>query len=1566
MIYGKLQGGGCVVTPFTPQSVDPPLTMQWPYPDVTDITEETGVTYRLSSDTGRMLIMGIHVKILLFFRLARFTFCARSYKKDAKSQLEPISPAVKKADDLVNELVDIKTEMNTVLADLEYDKIKEAQLYGPSPLDPYLIQPSKELQSPYKPKVAVPLQLAKTPPVSNFSDAREILREVRQTRACLEANLEAVQRSRREVEVYSVMENMYHESNAELDRIKKMVDKKVAIIRSQVEREVTDEVVRAEMNKNQPRIIPSSTAPPTMRGIGRGRVGARIDTGLSKIKGPSFGPPLVSKAVGKENVDSLRPAVTKAPPPKQPKLRSVFEDEDYMTRVYGKGSHQKGRSTVKNVPYLHYQNVPKTKAERPQAAPDTKNAHVVKSAKTQTGPFVKQFYFSPAHGAYFPVASSSAPIAGQLVPMAVPLGAPRIEGGLTQGVTIDTPSGPLTSTPASRPQVTAAGNVAMVSFAVEDDLETTPQPELSKQVLPAVDIETDISEVSPISSKTKTAATSKKGAGTSKSPPSKELSRTTRSPSHMGSKSPDRRSKGERVESPSRNSERKSTADVHFQSPQMSPSKRRLEDRDEAQGEEEDENTLTDVSEEDLPPEKAPGIELPGYHPPSPPPQPRPKEQDLPPRLAQMITQTMDVLDEDIQRRELLENKAVEWIEQELMSRIISDMPEINHPPPPRPRELAHEALDESQDSMAEEKEQSMFMMDCIGRAGLQIFVDAGQPVDAELVNALIKEVLEEKVSNMLGQRPDEEAQLGGQRSMPKLSAAPDADRIQEGRNIVEEEDDYRSHQIETPQPTPKYTPISSPERVISPPMTPPLSPVRTPRAAPVSLPEPAPVDVESEPESLSIDLSEELRNLRAKLSQPPVSTSPTREVHDVITPVPTPVPEPNPEPEPEPEVTRPITPPIPTPRQEVPVKVSHRGPVPTPVPKPISEPEPEPEVTRPVTPPIPTPRQEVPVKVVEAAKPVSIPPPKVEVPQPVEKGSQTEAPSLPESPKSQVESPVSERKPAKFVEKHEEQPEMVDRPLSPIIIESPAVKTTSPPPSESEESVIESSISDTIGQSVSEGQWLLNKSEGEIADFPIDEVQKMKLMHTARQQAEISTASTMRGTEDIQDESTEFPISEGEFQYKPTIMPDKDPLLLLMSRFQHQPVQPGQFDMTTDQVADFLDHTGKSIGELSMHPMEKSMGEVSYVKPKRSKGRQSPDRYQGLQSPDRYQGRQSPDRYQGRQSPDRYQGRGSRSPSPRKGRQSPEGQYNNNGRRSPGQGRWSPGQGRQSPGMGRRSPERDQYYRGESPTMDGYYQERDVDYGRKSPTRRRTNDRRSPSVSFEDEVNGRVSPQRARSRDSPGRGRQSPGHEVEKVTIETTTTTRRHHHSPSGQGRPAGQGRRTPTKPSTPGGVSLGGSLTAGRTSPLKSSLRKPPLSQGVPEKSVTLSGTRTFNVRASDERYSQEDRLSMSDRGTHAFTPDQMNMEELLASGYLTQTFSDSQGANSLRSSRGSQGISPDRQRKKGKSLGLTYSFESEGSESYSMSELKRLAGSGSLGMSGTAETGEFGESFSYADNL
>ena len=49
----------------------------------------------------------------------------------------------------------------------------------------------------------------------------------------------------------------------------------------------------------------------------------------------------------------------------------MFEDEAYMTRIYGKASYQKGRTTVKD-PYLHFQNVPKQKADRPQGFVEAK------------------------------------------------------------------------------------------------------------------------------------------------------------------------------------------------------------------------------------------------------------------------------------------------------------------------------------------------------------------------------------------------------------------------------------------------------------------------------------------------------------------------------------------------------------------------------------------------------------------------------------------------------------------------------------------------------------------------------------------------------------------------------------------------------------------------------------------------------------------------------------------------------------------------------------------------------------------------------------------------------------------------------------------------------------------------------------------------------------------------------------------------------------------------------------------------------------------------------------------
>ena len=75
------------------------------------------------------------------------------------------------------------------------------------------------------------------------------------------------------------------------------------------------------------------------------------------------------------------------------------------------------------------------------------------------------------------------------------------------------------------------------------------------------------------------------------------------------------------------------------------------------------------------------------------------------------------------------------------------------------PAELSHVVSETSEDSMAEEKEQSMFIMDSIGHRGMQLFIDAGYPVDNNLVDRLVKEVLQEKIRTMLGQRPDSEDQ---------------------------------------------------------------------------------------------------------------------------------------------------------------------------------------------------------------------------------------------------------------------------------------------------------------------------------------------------------------------------------------------------------------------------------------------------------------------------------------------------------------------------------------------------------------------------------------------------------------------------------------------------------------------------------------------------------------------------------------------------------------------------------------------------------------------------------------
>ena len=51
--------------------------------------------------------------------------------------------------------------------------------------------------------------------------------------------------------------------------------------------------------------------------------------------------------------------------------------------------------------------------------------------------------------------------------------------------------------------------------------------------------------------------------------------------------------------------------------------------------------------------------------------------------------------------------------------------------------------------------------VDTIGQGGVQLFVDIGRPIDSALVDALLKEVLTEKIVAMLGQRPAPRSEPG-------------------------------------------------------------------------------------------------------------------------------------------------------------------------------------------------------------------------------------------------------------------------------------------------------------------------------------------------------------------------------------------------------------------------------------------------------------------------------------------------------------------------------------------------------------------------------------------------------------------------------------------------------------------------------------------------------------------------------------------------------------------------------------------------------------------------------------
>ncbi|ELT98048.1 hypothetical protein CAPTEDRAFT_222760 [Capitella teleta] len=190
----------------------------------------------------------------------------------------------------------------------------------------------------------------------------------------------------------------------------------------------------------------------------------------------------------------------------------------------------------------------------------------------------------------------------------------------------------------------------------------------------------------------------------------------------------------------------------------------------------------------------------------------------------------------EIRRKELAENEAVNWIEQELMARMISDHLSSQAPPPsslpPAKQHLIHD--DSSLEEDASVIDESL-ITDAVGQKGLQLFIDAGVAIDSGMVNALMREVILEKIASTLGQITSDDAALPPPPTAqprrqpsppPGLPSAPTFApiRVHSPPVIV------RGTPVPTPEVTPQQSPIlpSSPVPQARPHHAPP-TPDRTP-----------------------------------------------------------------------------------------------------------------------------------------------------------------------------------------------------------------------------------------------------------------------------------------------------------------------------------------------------------------------------------------------------------------------------------------------------------------------------------------------------------------------------------------------------------------------------------------------------------------------------------------------------------------------------------------------------------------------------------------------------------------
>ncbi|KAF1419622.1 TALPID3 protein, partial [Spheniscus mendiculus] len=675
-----------------------------------------------------------------------------------------VEKTVKKADDLLQDLGQLRREMHDMLQEANSWKSDMNDLIKSK--KPTVASDLPEHHQLNKPSI---LQNVKVPK-SILRDAERILRGVQNNKKVLEENLEAVIRAKDGDVMYTFINALTTNRDVlEEMRIRKTVDEWIKAISVEIQ---------AEMARNDSEQVKYDQKVPWSKraqNIKAMKTNKEVKGKTQKIQGCSTKKPLsAAKPLQKQAEDntskqrfrtyfsseSLQRKEKRAAGPVNGS--AMVQNEDYLCQVYGKPIYQGHRSTLKKAPYLRFNSAsPKSKLQRPKVIECIRGTKV-KSARTQTSRTQKvvtsprkqhalyaltqenQYLFSPSRD----VPAVCGPLEGHLIPMAIPLGQTQISDVSLQpaGVVIGKPHSVTVTT--SLPQVPPKPPVEIKKTniaVIEMRSEKKDPPQLSVQVLPNVDIDSVSSD-----------SVSVNHVLPGSEPALPPVDAVIQTPEDIPSEEEDTKFPG-----------------TNF-----------IDVTDVMQDQEEEGDEIPEFFEPLLELNGQFKVASPKYNGP------------LFPPVASAPQQSSDVLDELIQRRETIENRLINWVEQEIMAKIISGMY------PVQKERVPSVSTSGSEDSETVTSD----IVEVAGGGGFQLFINAGVPVDSEMISHFVNEALSETIATMLGNKQ-------AQKAVPTINVLPSTTIMMESL-------------VPTPLPTPQATP----------PQTPPsekeLPPVKTPESS--------------------------------------------------------------------------------------------------------------------------------------------------------------------------------------------------------------------------------------------------------------------------------------------------------------------------------------------------------------------------------------------------------------------------------------------------------------------------------------------------------------------------------------------------------------------------------------------------------------------------------------------------------------------------------------------------------------------------------------------------------------